>query len=59
MSREIISVVSMILTRRESDMNTGEETITSLINTKTPHPHFFMSNLNGRSGDINRPTKRN
>jgi hypothetical protein len=53
MSRETVSVASMILTRKESDMNTVEETISSLTNTMTPHPDFFMSNLNGGSGDIN------
>ena len=59
MSRETINVVSMILTRKESSMNTVEETISSLTNTMTPHPDVFMSNLNGGSGDRNRPTQRN
>ena len=42
-----MSAASMTLTRRESNMNTVEETISSLTNTMTPHPYVFMSNLNG------------
>jgi hypothetical protein len=60
MSREAISAARMILTRRESAMNTVEETKASLTNTMTPQPHVFMSNLNGGSGDrIDLPKETN
>jgi hypothetical protein len=36
----------MVLTRRESVMNTIEETRTLLTNTMTPHPYFFVSKFN-------------
>ena len=59
MSRETISATSMTLTRRYSEMKTVEKTKTSLTNTMTPHPHFFLSNLSWGSEERRKPTKRN
>jgi hypothetical protein len=47
----------MALMRRESNMNTVEETISLLTNIRIPHPDVFMSNLNEGVGDRNRPTQ--
>ena len=56
---ETISVASMILTRRESNMKTVEKTIYSFTNIMTPHPDVFMSNLNEVEIEIDLPTEAN
>ena len=56
---ETISVASMILTRRESNIKTVQKTMSPLTNIMTPHPNVFMSNLNEVEIEIELPKEAN